>query len=70
MRKTFSVLVTLLFVVTALAQSKEFTLGKNLEIEYAVLGEVASSYVDTVDFEKMISTGIESMLSTLDPYTV
>ena len=70
MRKTLSVLVTLLSVVTALAQSKEFTLGKNLEIEYAVLGEVASSYVDTVDFEKMISSGIESMLSTLDPYTV
>lgn len=52
------------------AQSKNFALGKGLEIENAILREVARNYVDTIDFEKMMSKGIESMLSTLDPYTV
>ena len=52
------------------AQSPDFKLGKSLELEYAVLKEVAQSYVDTVDFEKMIIPGIRAMLATLDPYTV
>ena len=52
------------------AQSQDFKLGKSLEVEYAVLKEVAQSYVDTVDFEKMILPGVRAMLATLDPYTV
>lgn len=52
------------------AQSRDFNLGKSLEIENAVLREVAAAYVDTLDFEKMIAAGINSMLSTMDPYTV
>ena len=52
------------------AQSRDFKLGKSLEVEYAVLKEVAQSYVDTVDFDKMIVAGIHAMLATLDPYTV
>lgn len=54
----------------AKAQSNDFNLGKSLEIEYAVLREVAAGYVDTVDFEKMIEKGVSAMLATLDPYTV
>ena len=53
-----------------MAQSQDFKLGKSLEVEYAVLKEVAQSYVDTVDFEKMILPGVRAMLATLDPYTV
>ena len=52
------------------AQSRDFKLGQSLEVEYSVLKEVAQSYVDTVDFDKMILTGIRAMLATLDPYTV
>lgn len=52
------------------AQSQDFKLGRGLEIEYAVLKEIAKSYVDTVDFEKMILAGTRAMLATLDPYTV
>lgn len=52
------------------AQSRDFKLGKGLEIEYAVLRELAASYVDTVDFEKMLVKGVQEMLATLDPYTV
>ena len=52
------------------AQSRDFKLGQSLKVEYSVLKEVAQSYVDTVDFDKMILTGIRAMLATLDPYTV
>ena len=57
-------------LMEAKAQSKDFKTGQALEVEYAALKEIAQSYVDTVDFEKMITTGLRSMLATLDPYTV
>lgn len=56
--------------VQAGAQSRNFKLGQALEIQSAVLQEVADNYVDTVDFRRMIDNGINSMLGTLDPYTV
>jgi len=52
------------------AQSQDFKLGQSLELEYAVLRELAQAYVDTVQFDKMIITGLRAMLATLDPYTV
>ena len=52
------------------AQSQDFKLGQSLELEYAALREIAQSYVDTVQFDKMIITGLRAMLATLDPYTV
>ncbi len=52
------------------AQSQDFKLGQSLELEYAVLKELAQSYVDSVQFDKMIITGLRAMLATLDPYTV
>ena len=51
------------------AQSSNFKLGKNLDIQYSILRNVAGAYVDTVDFDKMIPIGIEAMLQSLDPYT-
>ena len=56
--------------VQAQAQSRGFKLGQSLEVEYAVLQELAKAYVDTVDFDKMILSGVRAMLATLDPYTV
>ena len=52
------------------AQSQNFKLGQSLELEYSALKEIAQSYVDTVDFDKMVITGLKAMLATLDPYTV
>ena len=52
------------------AQSQDFKLGQSLEVEYAVLRELAQAYVDTVNFDKMVITGVRAMLATLDPYTV
>ena len=51
------------------AQTNDFNLGKNLEIQHAILKHLASSYVDTVDFDKIMPKGIEAMLQSLDPYT-
>lgn len=52
------------------AQSQDFKLGQSLEVEYAVLRELAQAYVDTVNFDKMVIAGLRAMLATLDPYTV
>ena len=54
---------------TVCAQSNNFNLGKNLEIQHSVLRNVAALYVDTINFDKVIPAGIHAMLGTLDPYT-
>lgn len=51
------------------AQSNDFNLGKNLEIQYSVINELSNTFVDTVDFGKLLPIGIEAMLESLDPYT-
>lgn len=54
----------------AFGQSSAFSLAKGLDIQYSVLKSVSAGYVDTIDFEKMMTAGIDAMLETLDPYTV
>ena len=56
--------------VPAAAQSSTFNLGRGLDIEYSILKSLARSYVDTINYEKMITAGVNAMLETLDPYTV
>ncbi len=51
------------------AQTNNFNLGKNLDIQHSILKNLAKSYVDTVNFDKIIPVGIEAMLQSLDPYT-
>jgi carboxyl-terminal processing protease len=46
-----------------------FELAKNLEIFASLFKEVNNLYVDEVNPNKMARDGIETMLSTLDPYT-
>jgi carboxyl-terminal processing protease len=46
-----------------------FELAKNLEIFASLFKEVNNLYVDEVSPNKMARDGIETMLSTLDPYT-
>ena len=47
-----------------------FAIKKNLSIFGAMYEELAIGYVDPVDPERLMRTGLESMLETLDPYTV
>jgi carboxyl-terminal processing protease len=46
-----------------------FEIAKNLEIFATLYKEVNRYYVDDVNPTTLINSGIESMLSTLDPYT-
>ena len=49
---------------------KDFAIVKNLDVFYSLFRELNLFYVDDTDPEKLIETGINSMLASLDPYTV
>ena len=48
---------------------REFQIVKNMDIFFSLFRELSLFYVDETDPEKLISSGIEGMLETLDPYT-
>ncbi len=71
--KALSILLILLVVGLALAPQKAdiyFLIKKNFSIFSKTYENVALEYVDEVDPEKLMRTGLEAMLETLDPYTV
>lgn len=47
-----------------------FSINKNIDIFGRVYKEIVANYVDEVDPEKFMRSGIDGMLETLDPYTV
>jgi len=50
-------------------RNKDLDLVKNLDIYYTLFRELNMFYVDETDPEKLVTTSIEAMLSSLDPYT-
>ena len=56
------------FLITQ--ESRDFRIAKNLDIFFSLFREVNAFYVDEIDPEKIIKTGIDNMLKSLDPYTV
>ncbi len=50
-------------------QDKYFKLGKNLEIFADALKELNAYYVDEIDPDAVVKTGLDAMLYSLDPYT-
>lgn len=75
MKKCFVKCLTLLLLVilapiSSGAQSKNFKVGKSLEVQLNVLRELSYLYVDSIDADKLIMRATESMLESLDPYTV
>jgi carboxyl-terminal processing protease len=48
---------------------KNFEISKNLDIFYTLFRELNLFYVDDIKPEKLIKTGIDDMLESLDPYT-
>ncbi len=50
-------------------KNSDFELVKSLDIFYTLFRELNLYYVDETQPEKLIETGINSMLSSLDPYT-
>jgi C-terminal peptidase (prc) len=71
-RAVFMYICCLFSVVTLSAQEEKdnkFEISKNLDIFNALIKEVEMFYVDTVDVERVVRRGINSMLNSLDPYT-
>lgn len=46
-----------------------FEISKNLEIFANIVKEINASYVDEIDPNKFVRSGIDGMLNSLDPYT-
>jgi carboxyl-terminal processing protease len=46
------------------------SIGKNIDIFGRVYKEIVANYVDEVDPDRFMRSGIDGMLGTLDPYTV
>jgi len=73
--KPLNVLALLLFSIISLSfaasrsSSSQFEISKNLDIFATMFKELDMYYVDEVDPEKLIRTGIDAMLNSLDPYT-
>lgn len=48
---------------------KNFEISRNLDIFYTLFRELNMFYVDEIQPEKLIKSGIDDMLESLDPYT-
>ncbi len=67
-------LISLPFIVLGLLSftppaERYFEIAKNLDIFASLFKEVNALYVDEVNPNKLIRTGIDAMLNSLDPYT-
>ena len=51
-------------------ESRDFRIAKNLDIFFSLFRELNTFYVDQINPDKLIKTGIDDMLNSLDPYTV
>jgi carboxyl-terminal processing protease len=73
MRKRLFVLGALMIGLVCLSftppADRYFEIAKNLEIFASVFKEVNALYVDEINPNKTIRTGIDAMLNSLDPYT-
>ena len=74
MKKLYTILALILLqshLVGASAQNKEhnFEVMQNLEIFNTLFRDLDMYYVDSLDAKSLITTGIDAMLGSLDPYT-
>lgn len=64
------IVVAFLGVATTTTQSgKYFEISKNIEIFTNLYKEINTFYVDDLDPSRLMRTGIDAMLESLDPYT-
>ena len=70
--KRISLIVAALAALSlqASAQSKNFTLGKWVEVQNAILKELNRSYVDSLELGRIERASVDALLEALDPYTV
>jgi carboxyl-terminal processing protease len=62
-------LILFLSVGFSTLKNRDLELVKNLDIYYTLFRELNMFYVDETDPEKLVTTSIDAMLSSLDPYT-
>lgn len=74
MKKLFYIAASLLVLVASAAiaetRSPKHDISTNLTLFNAVVKELQSNYVDTIDINHAVETAIDAMLDELDPYTV
>src|SRR5665647_329973 len=80
MKKIRSVRIIIVFTLLLVAgistgflinqETRDFRIAKNLDIFFSLFRELNTFYVDDIDPDKLIKSGIDNMLKTLDPYTV
>lgn len=60
----------IIFILSSAASGADlFEIGKNIDIFTSIYKELNTYYVDDIDPNKMMRTGIDAMLATCDPYT-
>lgn len=70
---TIVALVLITGVTTAfltIQETRDFKIAKNLDIFFTLFRELNAFYVDDINPDKLVKSGIDDMLKTLDPYTV
>lgn len=63
------IIILLLSAGFSTLRNNDLELVKNLDIYYTLFRELNMFYVDDTDPEELVTTSIEAMLSSLDPYT-
>jgi len=58
------------FAFLSTQETRDFRIAKNLDIFFTLFRELNTFYVDELNPDKLVRTGIDNMLKTLDPYTV
>lgn len=61
--------IVMLSAFTVVNNDKLYEISKNIEIFVKVYQELNLNYVDEIDPSKLMRTGIDAMMESLDPYT-
>jgi carboxyl-terminal processing protease len=73
MKKRFAAVLVVVFALAGLSftppAERYFEIAKNLDIFASIFKEVNTLYVDEINPNKLVRTGIDAMLNSLDPYT-
>ena len=70
-KKIFIGIISIFALIASTTNSSRFfEIAKNIEIYSAIFKTINQMYVDEVNPTHLLNTSVESMLATLDPYTV
>jgi carboxyl-terminal processing protease len=63
-------ILSFVFCLPIMAESQTTRINKNLDIYTDVMRQLDINYVDTLNYDQLISTSINAMLNQVDPYTI